>query len=327
MPRHLMDGVTVLRLDEMRVAAPINSDLLFDLDLRNPEVVDLARDAMRSVGSGRQITFIVPDDCYFEQIQASALGATDTIDSQPSVIRNWLKSERSLQMPAGQAPASIVDTGAALSAVLSEDAKHRLIDLGSLLPATLAIEDDIRSVGITNWLSDVRCHHSGTLQHCLIVTGVATAFAVQLGFSREDTRRTCLAALLHDVGKAGIPTSILDKPGRLSDEERAVIQSHPRLGFERLCSSGTLDGDILDAVLHHHELLDGSGYPDRLSAAAIRDLTRIITISDVYGALIERRSYKRELSPTAAYRAISDMASSGLLEAPLVKEFRKIIFE
>jgi len=88
--------------------------------------------------------------------------------------------------------------------------------------------------------------------------------------------------MFHDVGKAKIPLAILDKPGRLDDRERAVIETHPTAGYDALKATGGISSEILDAVRHHHEYLDGSGYPDALCAADICDIVRILTISDIF---------------------------------------------
>ena len=98
-----------------------------------------------------------------------------------------------------------------------------------------------------------------------ISTGFAVAFAQHLGMREEDQRRLTRAALLHDVGKAFIPVAILDKPGTLTHEEMTEIRKHPRLGYDALAAQGSFPREMLDVVLHHHEFLDGSGYPDGLS--------------------------------------------------------------
>src|SRR3974377_503854 len=92
--------------------------------------------------------------------------------------------------------------------------------------------------------------------------------------------RATAPAPLHDVGKAFIPVTILDKPGELSEEEMAVIRKHPRLGYEALASQGSFPPEMLDVVLHHHEFLDGSGYPNGLQGDRISDIGLLTTIVD-----------------------------------------------
>jgi HD domain len=151
-------------------------------------------------------------------------------------------------------------------------------------------------------------------------TGVAVAFGRHLGFSSEDKQRLAFAGLLHDIGKAGVPVAILEKPSPLGGEEVAAMRQHPLLGFEVLRRMRGLDPEMLNMVVHHHEYLDGSGYPHGLEGRELSDLVRMMTIADVFGALIERRAYKAPLSFDAAYQILENMGPR--LDADLVREFR-----
>src|SRR6185295_15635631 len=114
-----------------------------------------------------------------------------------------------------------------------------------------------------------------------------------------------------------IPLAILEKQGPLDESELAVMRKHPQYGLDALGTVSGLPAEMLDMVVHHHEYLDGSGYPHGLSGGEISDLVRMITISDVFGALIERRSYKPPLSGSAAYQILVDMNSK--LDRDLVR--------
>ena len=127
---------------------------------------------------------------------------------------------------------------------------------------------------------------------------------------------------MHDVGKVKIPISVLDKPGKLSPEERAEINKHPNYGAEILRMDGQFNDEIVDLTLHHHELLDGSGYPDGLIGSQISDPVRIMTIVDIFSALIDKRSYKEAMPADAAYRLLLEM--DGKLEMALVKAFEPV---
>ncbi|MCH8239928.1 MAG: HD domain-containing protein, partial [Proteobacteria bacterium] len=115
--------------------------------------------------------------------------------------------------------------------------------------------------------------------------------------------------LLHDIGKVRIPLSILDKPGALSAEERVQINKHPGYGAEILRRDGQFNDEVVDITLHHHELLDGSGYPDGLSGDQITDPVRIITVVDIYSALIDNRAYRDAVTPGEAYQILLDMGA------------------
>jgi len=138
--------------------------------------------------------------------------------------------------------------------------------------------------------------------------------------SRKDRHRLSSAGMLHDVGKARIPLAILEKPGALDESEMAVMRKHPEYGLEALGNNPAVPAEMLDIILHHHELLDGSGYPHRLKGSEICDLVRIMTISDIFGALLERRSYKPPLCSEAAYQVLVDMGPR--LDKDLVRAFK-----
>lgn len=191
-------------------------------------------------------------------------------------------------------------------------------DLG---PITTTLSEAIQHNGLNGWVNSVRQHHSGTYQHCLLVAGTTVAFGQHFGFSRADMHRITTAALVHDLGKISIPLEILDKPGKLTAEEMDIIKSHTVIGHDILRSVQGFDAEMLDMVLSHHEYLDGSGYPNGRTAQNISDLVRVITMSDVFSALIEARSYKPAISGRDAYEIMLTM--SGKLDMPLVKAQRQ----
>jgi putative nucleotidyltransferase with HDIG domain len=168
----------------------------------------------------------------------------------------------------------------------------------------------------------VRKHHSQTYQHSLLVTGLVVGFGQQLGLSQIDLKKLSFAGILHDIGKAMVPTSILEKPKALDDNEQEIMRQHPVFGSEALAALPGLPADMIDAVLHHHEYLDGSGYPHGLKGREISDFVRVLTIADIFGALVERRAYKPPLSGEAAYQNLLDMGPK--LDRDLVREFRSI---
>jgi putative nucleotidyltransferase with HDIG domain len=188
--------------------------------------------------------------------------------------------------------------------------------------ATSQIISGIAQNGLGAWLDDVRRYHEGTFQHCLLVTGVAVGFALDLGFASPDVKRLGLAATLHDIGKARIPLPILDKPGHLDRDEQEIMRCHPAIGYELLKDMSGVSPEILDGVRHHHEYLDGSGYPDGLTAPEISDLVRLLTISDIFAALIESRPYRPAMLRHDAYRILCGM--DGKLERSLLKAFRNV---
>ena len=196
------------------------------------------------------------------------------------------------------------------------------LDQTAINTAGDAIVGQIETQGLASWIEIVRKHHSLTYQHSLLVTGLVVGFGRQLGFSRAGLKRLSFAGLLHDIGKARVPVSVLEKPGTLDDKEKGIIRQHPLFGSEALEAVPGLPPEMIDVVLHHHEFLDGSGYPHGLQGGEISDFVRILTIADIFGALIERRSYKNPYSGEAAYQLLLDMGPK--LDKGLVREFHGV---
>nr|WP_280116311.1 MULTISPECIES: HD domain-containing phosphohydrolase [unclassified Pannonibacter] len=168
-------------------------------------------------------------------------------------------------------------------------------------------------------------HHSHTYCHSMLVTGYALAFADVLGLSKAERAFLGAAAMLHDVGKVYIPLSILDKPAKLTDEEFEIIRQHPVRSREILSAQPNISPEVIDIAVHHHEYLDGSGYPDRLKGDQISQSVRMLTICDIYAALIEKRAYKPAYSPRQAYGVLVDMGPK--IDQSLLKIFRTVAFE
>ena len=161
----------------------------------------------------------------------------------------------------------------------------------------------------TRWLDKVWTHDDATYQHCLLVAGVAAKFSLHLGFATADRDHFVRAALLHDLGKAKIPLAILNKPGRLDESEMTVMRTHPAVGADLLAAQGGFDAATLAVVRSHHEMLDGTGYPEQLRGDSVSDPVRLLTVCDIYAALSEKRSYKEAKKPEECFRILYQMGS------------------
>jgi putative nucleotidyltransferase with HDIG domain len=261
-------------------------------------------------------------------VQAYALGATYVLTNplKPSqLLARLAPADADVVSDGGSSVTSVEAASAGAASIASMFAavmNGTSIDVADARAAGGKIADSISENGLSDWLTTVRRHHEGTYQHCLLVTGVAVDFGLSLGLKKADVERLYSAAMFHDIGKARIPLAVLDKPGRLDDNERALIQTHPVAGYEVLEGNDAISPEILDAVRHHHEFLDGSGYPDALCAESISDIVRVLTISDIFAALIEHRTYKPTMPREKAYEILLGM--DGKLEKALVDVFRDV---
>jgi putative nucleotidyltransferase with HDIG domain len=309
---------------------PLGSDgvLMVDADLRIMARVEQIKKTLTNLQAVSEKLFVVQKHLHHMVAQAYALGATSVVRSNREIgpklaqIEAAAKASAAPQATPGTLRSEIVDCARAFASMFSAINHDQSIDLSDAERATARVIAGIERDGLGAWLDDVRRYHEGTFQHCLLVTGIAVGFAIEIGFTDLDIKRLGMAATLHDIGKARIPLSILDKPGRLDPNENEIMRQHPAIGHELLKALPDIGEEILDGVRHHHEYLDGTGYPDGLSAGQISDLVRLLTISDIFAALIESRPYRAPMPRQDAYKILSDM--EGKLETPLVKAFRNV---
>jgi response regulator RpfG family c-di-GMP phosphodiesterase len=311
-------------LFDARLAGPAIDAIVIDADLRIVDnITALKRIADRLARIPKRI-FLTDHKSRLSTVQAYALGATSVLQSTPSrnqLLSKLLDHSSAVARLDGGREAAFAGAAciASMFAAVLTGAK---IDIEYARRTGGRIADAIAEHGLSDWLETVRRHHEGTYQHCLLVTGVTVDFGLSLGVPKQDLERLYMAAMFHDIGKARIPLDILDKRGRLDGKERALVETHPQSGYEALKDNPAISAEILHAVRHHHEFLDGSGYPDALCAENISDLTRILTISDIFAALIEYRSYKPVMPRNQAYGILQGM--EGKLEKPLVGAFREV---
>jgi putative nucleotidyltransferase with HDIG domain len=161
-----------------------------------------------------------------------------------------------------------------------------------------------------------------TLQHSQRVAAFALLIARDLDLGGEALRALEVGSLLHDIGKAGIPHNVLMKPGKLSDEERAIMMMHPRLGLDLLSDIPGFDLEA-EIVYSHHERFDGNGYPQQLSGEAIPLSARIFSIGDTLDAITSDRCY-RPGRPLAAARAEIHRAIGSQFDPAIVELFDRV---
>lgn len=164
------------------------------------------------------------------------------------------------------------------------------------------------TVDLFDKLHNMRADDDSVYGHCLNVALIARMMGKWLHFSDEDRDILTLCGIFHDIGKTSIPDEILNKPGKYTDEEFAMIQSHPTASYN-IIKDLNIDERIKKAALQHHERADGSGYPNKLKADEIDDFAEIIAIADVYDAMTAARSYR---SPLCPFQAINMFEKDGL---------------
>ena len=159
-----------------------------------------------------------------------------------------------------------------------------------------------------------------TKGHSTSVSRYSEALAHAINLPEEEVQRIKLGALLHDVGKIGIPENVLKKPDKLSDEEWKIMKQHPVIGAEKVLAPNEALRDLIPMVKFHHEHIDGSGYPEHLKGDAIPLAARIVAVADTFHALISDRPYRKGLSVETACKILKDCAGKQL-DADLVRHF------
>src|ERR1700694_3009364 len=239
--------------------------IVVDINLRSPESVQLVRNKLRTEAyRSMPRLFVLADALHHGSMQAWALGATDTIsrpfDAEgilqrirsafPDTVRfDATASGKALNRGIGAAHAVMVKIFEKLPAGVP-------LTFADVMDAENKILKAIKQTSLREWLATVGRHHADSYRHCLFVTGFAVAFAQHLGMREDDQRRLARAALLHDVGKAFIPVAILDKRGKLTDEETTVMRMHPRLGYDALAAQDGFPPEVVDVILNHTECID-----------------------------------------------------------------------
>lgn len=216
----------------------------------------------------------------------------------PAVACHPVAAQRSMAQELKEA-AAICERGRdAVMAMFSEARMGRAVDAEGCLP----LVDDIarsmgRNPGALVSLARLKRRDDYSYMHSVAVCALMVALGRQLGMDEAQCRVAGHAGLMHDIGKALMPLEVLNKPGRLTEAEYEIIRGHPECGHRLLREGGDASAEMLDVVLHHHERVDGTGYPHRLPAEKISQLARMGAICDVYDAITSNRPYKAGWDP------------------------------
>jgi HD-GYP domain-containing protein (c-di-GMP phosphodiesterase class II) len=191
--------------------------------------------------------------------------------------------------------------------------KESIVDIKDKMNQLLTVGDDINEESLVthvkgivsttgnnyhvfDMLSNIKDFDDETFNHSVNVSMICTVFGEWLGFSEEEKKELTLCGLLHDFGKLLIDKNILKKPGKLTDDEYAVIKAHPQKGYDFLKDKNVSENVKL-SCLEHHERCDGSGYPNKIKVDKINKYAAIVSIADVYDAMTSTRVYRKGLSP------------------------------
>lgn len=206
-----------------------------------------------------------------------------------------------------QASKIVSSSKEAITSMFNEARMGKAVNVESAVSLVAEITSSVmRNPGALIGMARLKTKDDYTYMHSVAVCALMVSLARQLGLSDEQTRESGLAGLLHDIGKMVIPLDILNNPGKLTDAEFAAVKEHPVAGHRMLLEGEAVGEIALDVCLHHHEKMNGTGYPDRLSVDNISLFARMGAICDVYDAVTSNRPYKPGWCPSESLHIMTE---------------------
>jgi putative two-component system response regulator len=279
--------------EALRIMASLSVDLVItDISMPGMSGIELMRIVKEKYASDVIVMTGFPEDLSYEEVIGR--GASDFIQKPIGIMEMILRVKRVLRERA------LIATQFYIAEQLqsSVDKLKRAMEQTVNALATAMEKRDPYTVG-----------------HQQRVSRLACAIAQSMDFSQDDVEGIRIAGLLHDIGKISIPTDILNKPGRISQYEYALIQEHPQSGYEIL-KDIRFEQPIAEVILQHHERVNGSGYPQGLKGQKIMPEAEIMAVADVVEAMASHRPYRPSLGIDKALEEI--MENRGVLYAPKI---------
>lgn len=220
----------------------------------------------------------------------------------------------------------VAQSRTAMKSMFQDVRMGKAIDAEHCLPLVSDIADSVqRNPGAIVSLARLKTSDDYTFMHSVAVCALMVALARQLGLNDSDTREAGLAGLVHDLGKALMPPDVLNKPGALTPEEFAIMKGHPEAGHKMLIEGKGVGAVPLDVCLHHHEKVNGKGYPHGLKGDEISLFAKMGAVCDVYDAITSNRPYKAGWDPSDSITRMAQWAKDGHFDERIFQAFVKSI--
>ena len=213
----------------------------------------------------------------------------------------------------GRATIIVSKSKQAVMSMFQEARMGKTVDTDNAMPLVEEIAESVmRNPGALIGLARLKTVDDYTYMHSVAVCALMIALARQLGLDDEKTRQVGMAGLLHDIGKMAIPSGILQKPGKLTDAEFVSVKEHPAAGLQMLREAQGISDIVRDVCVHHHEKMDGSGYPHGLAGDSISLYARMGAVCDIYDAITSNRPYKAGWCPAESLQRMAQWAPAHL---------------
>jgi putative nucleotidyltransferase with HDIG domain len=253
-------------------------------------------------------------EVWIDLAKGNDVEAAQLADQQDSVTAEEVPVEQPVTQPKTtfndevKKAGLIVNKGReAVVSMFQEARMGKAIDAEAAAPLVEEISNSVmRNPGALISLARLKTADDYTFMHSVAVCALMIALARQLGLDETQTREAGMAGLLHDLGKAMMPMAVLNKPGKLTDAEFDTIKTHPEEGYKLLLEGKGVSPAILDVCLHHHEKVDGSGYPKGLNGDTMSLLAKMGAVCDVYDAITSNRPYKAGWDPAESIKRMAE---------------------
>lgn len=212
-----------------------------------------------------------------------------------------------------------------ITSMLADIRLGKQVEVERVSPVVTQITDSIlRNPGTLMSLCRLKEGDTYTFQHCVSVATLLVAFCRYMGMEKEQLVEAGIGGMLHDVGKMRVPDHILNKPGKLTDDEFEIMKSHVTLGLETLRQTPAISPMMIQIAGEHHERFEGTGYPEKLHGYEISQLGRMSAVVDVYDAITSNRIYHRGMEPALALKKLFEW-SDHHFDPELVQHFIQAI--
>lgn len=244
---------------------------------------------------------------------ASETSSEDYVDAELSL--STVSARKTTPVPAseeyGRAAKICAKAKAAVTSMFQEARMGKVVNTAGAQQLVDEITDSIsRNASALISLARLKTADDYTYMHSVAVCAMMVALARKLELDEEQIHSAGIAGLMHDLGKAMMPMEVLNKPGKLTDEEFAIMKTHPEEGYKLLQASNCTNDIAYDVVLHHHEKMDGSGYPKGLKDKEISLFAKMGAVCDVYDAITSNRPYKPGWCPAESLRKMAEWSNS-----------------
>lgn len=241
-------------------------------------------------------------------ITSNAASAEDIVTAEEIPFEQPVVQEKAAFSDEIKRATKIVAKGReAVVSMFQEARMGKAVEAETAAPLVEEISNSVmRNPGALISLARLKTADDYTFMHSVAVCALMIALARQLGLDEQQVREAGMAGLLHDLGKAMIPIEVLNKPGKLTDEEFDLVKTHPEEGYKLLRDGQGVSEVTKDVCLHHHEKIDGSGYPNGLNGETMSLFAKMGAVCDVYDAVTSNRPYKAGWDPAESIKRMAE---------------------